>query len=273
MRRLALGLLACCAGMALGCHGGERMTFVLEWEGVDPAMGQYPPTLVLTETRSLSFLVPDSPVNTSLGSANVAVVLGDRLLCDVPKLSYGLLVPPVLVVGVAEHRLTVFTPGYAAATVYPEGLYNARVGEAINPYDRPTLLRAENYVIGTHRNAIDTFLELRGEEDGRESYCLRLRKLPLKKPLPRLNSAWSLGSIYDEVYTFYSQVASLDEAIAAGCLRGAGPEERRLLAEAIRLEHDAFVSTLAEPAYMVETMRPEYQRIQKWAGVPVSSGG
>jgi len=70
--------------------------------------------------------------------------------------------------------------------------------------------------------------------------------------------------MYDEVYTFYSQVASLDEAIRARALRGVNAQTRQVVMAAIQREHDAFVSTLSEPGYMVAKMKPHHERIQSW---------
>jgi hypothetical protein len=269
-----LSEFVCCAGAPSTSPSGERMTFFIEWEGVDPSLHLYPPALILTETRSFSQGIPDGQVRTTLRKAGLSVVLGNRFTCEVPNLGNGAFVPLWLTAYDNEHRFTVFTPGYAAATVYPRGLRNhpQDPNEAPDPDDlfaKPTLLRAEDYEIGTHLNARDTHLASRHEASGENVFVLRLRKLPLEKPLPRWDF-FGAPSLYDEVFTFYSQLASLKQAIGAHYLDKADKEQRRILGEAVRLEYESFVATLVDPRGMKEQMKPLLDRLRAWTRVPAT---
>jgi len=260
--------LALCAGFATGCQGGDRVRFLLEWEDVDPSIKLYPPTLALAETRRLSTLLPDSQMLSTLESASLSSVLGNRLQCKIPNLGPGLFMPPLFATRVPEYRLTIYTPGYAAVTIYPAGSANVVHGNRESSFSVPALLRTDGYVQGTHFDAMDTMLELRQDVDGGELFVVRLRKLPLRKALPRRQSSATfspVGTLYDDVYTFYSQLASLVEAVSAGQLDKVSDEARRILADAVHTEYRSFVPAVTDSQVMTAKMRPHLDCVQSWA--------
>lgn len=161
-----------------------------------------------------------------------------------------------------EYRFTVYTPGFIAATVYPEGVYNVP-----DPTWGPSLLRVHGYGPGIYRDTdAGGLLESRSEQNGERVFIVKMRRL----------SGATVRST--DLYSFYSQLTSLDEAISRGFLRAVGDEDRRTLARAARLQYDSFASretasdnsglTCWDPRF-AERTRPLYERVQSW-GSPLN---
>ena len=254
-------------GGPFGCHGGERVAFVLEWEGVDSALGPIPPTVAVAETRFVRVPGPDGPPPRSrLESARLIAVPGSRYDCAVPMLcpplQQGLLVWVLLKLPYSyyydwEYRFTVYTPGYVAATVYPEGSSNVA-----EPVSKPSLLRLRSaYSPATYRDTDWAGLEMRTGPNGEQLYVIRLKKLGADVP-------------ETELLTFWSQYASVYDALPRGrlmamlrgrCLLGTGEGERRVLAEAVGQQVEFYASGIGDTWPFAWEKIHSLRQIQAWA--------
>ena len=220
-----------------GCHGGEHVTFALRWDK-SSADGACPRTFVLAETRRVTEGV-HMPSTASLEVARGWLLSSSKLEVQIPILIPQfppfIYLPPIVIGRDREYRLTLFSPGHRAVTIYPEGMSNRPTDHARGSGGslvEPAYLRATSPGVWTCLNT-DGAIPYTNGPDGA---CFEVKMLKL--PLERISRG--------DAYTFLEQVRALREAIKAGFLNNIRSEERRLLAEAVRVQHDSFIKTIRE---------------------------
>lgn len=248
------------AACSCGCHGGEHIRFNLRWENLPPT-AEHPCTFVLAETRCVA-VGADVQSSARLEGARAWVISADVLEGDVPVLSPQfppfIFLPPLVMGLDREYRLTLFSPGYAAVTLYPEGMGNEKLDYRkmpTSPWDTPMFLEVNDSKSHTGKDA-KVEVPFSPGLDG-PAYEIRFRRLPLDRVRPA------------DAYTFREQLKSLNEAIAAGSLLWIKLDERRVLGEAIRPEKELMVAAIRQarihvPVDLASDLTTLYDRVQAW---------
>jgi len=186
------------------------------------------------------------PRSSHLTQARMCSKNKQQIKCRVPKTIKAIWSVPLLwaatTVSYTEHRFTIFSPGYASITVLPLGAYGRPPSEPEpeNRWDSPGLLGGYypafcGFFHTKHAtdDSVKTPLGCAMKEDGAFHSELPIKMLP---PVPSL----------EETQLFVYQLWALAQAIERNHLNSVEASTRKLVYDAIRLQHDAFSHGIVE---------------------------
>jgi len=270
---------------SLSCvSSGGKYVFDLDYDQTKTSTREVPHWMIMVEKRWVAEM-SDSKEKNWLDHAQLINGEGYRFDYKVPSVVAVPIVvlPPLLYGHVSEYRFTVFTPGYAATTIYPLGIYNdgpfAQDDGSLAPFSTPVLLWTgkSTCLAGSHN---DGNFPLGGEKQADGSFRSRIpfRKVTVRSFSPdgrddRLLEHQDRLWRNSRNYTFAAQLNALSEAIAKNQLNRTSPEIRALLLDAINQQYKVFNEELstttrhnvAKDSGISSRAQKAYETIQRWA--------
>ena len=195
-----------------------------EREGEDsPSLPEY---VVLSEERVLDGDM-EFYHSSSIKSASMTLVKSAHLPVVVPSMQGSTTCIPLIPLSPRslepEFRITIFSPGYTATTVYPLGIYNrpVRRGEVVGQWDSPGILStgAMRTYFGCHRDVVPLEPVTFSEDAVVAELALQTLHTTYSEKAPK--------------QAFVIQVTSLAEAISEKELDDVPTAVRKLVADAI----------------------------------------
>jgi hypothetical protein len=247
-RQLAL-LLPFAAGCHTHSHGGQQFTLTV------PADDPPSPTMVVLKERLSVHDFPDSgaPYRQSVTESSLRLVEGNTFTVRAPRLhdsAYLLLAHSHQ----DQYRLTIFRPGHAVLTLYPEGdawsasfdraaPYAPSIGWRLNAYFP---IRAQGMPL-----SVETFLNGPTFAKDQKSVTLTipLRPLRTRRPLqPDLTQLLPPTLCSVDAANLSDQLRSVNAALRRAASNKLDPRVRALVQETVQLQHDALTAAQAPPA-------------------------
>jgi len=235
---LAAGISVLCGCLSTETVRGARYLFEIRFRDVEGLPQEQTQYAVFEEIRIIKGDM-EFPRSSRLAQAELCLGDSHNFEYRVPQTTRTVWTVPFLWAATTwslpEHRFTIFSPDYVAATVYPLGIHGTppSESESMNRWDSPGLLGAYFHTMHATCDSVKTPLGCVREANGVFRSVISLGQLP---------------SIVDAraVQLFSYQMWVVDQSIKTDVLDSVDVGTRKLVCDAVRLQHDAFSRGIVE---------------------------